>query len=134
MQVKNKVLFDASALLTVIQEEEGVGKLEEVIPIASISSVNLSEVISVLARSGMPRDIITTTIKSSVTEVIPFLQEEAEFAGHLINDTKKFGLSFGDRACIATGLIHKLEIYTTDQAWGRLKLNGLKITLARSCK
>jgi len=131
MQVKNKVLFDASALLAMIQEENGAEILEEVVSIAAMSSVNLSEVVSVLARSGMPKDAISKTISSSITEIIPFAEAEAELAGHLINDTKKLGLSLGDRACIATALLYGLELYTTDQAWSKLNLQGLKLKLVR---
>lgn len=125
------MLFDASALLTMIQEERGIELLEEMVSIAVMSSVNLSEVVSVLARSGMPRDAISETINSSITEIIPFSQAEAELAGNLINDTKKLGLSLGDRACIATALLYGLELYTTDQAWEKLNLQGLKLKLVR---
>jgi len=131
MQKKNKVLFDASALLALIQQESGLEILEEVASIAAISSVNLSEVISVLARSGMPEEAIKETINSSITDFIPFSQEEAELAGQLITKTQSFGLSLGDRACIATGLIHNLNIYTTDQAWKKLEVKGLSLTLVR---
>lgn len=131
MQLKNKVLFDASALLALIQQENGYEQLEDVVANAVISSVNLSEVISVLARSGMPKDVINETINSSITDVIPFSRNEAIFAGELITKSKKLGLSLGDRACIATSIVYNLKLYTTDQIWQKLELENLQLILVR---
>ena len=132
MQVKNRILFDASALLTIIQQEKGIELLENVASQAIINSVNYSEVISVLIRKGMPQEIALDTISSSITEVIPFLRVEAELAGKMISETSKLGLSFGDRACLATGLLYGLEIYTTDTTWKELNLKGLKLKLVHN--
>lgn len=135
MQVMNKnVLFDASALLILIQQENGSDQLEQVVSRALISSVNLSEVISVLIRSGTTKEIANEIIKSSITDVIPFTQAEAELAGELISQTKSLGLSLGDRACIATSIIHNLELYTADQAWQKLTIKNLQLKLIRNNK
>ncbi len=131
MQIKNKVLFDDSALLILIQQEDGCEELENVVANAVISSVNLGEVISVLARSGMPKEEITETINSSITGVIPFSQEEATLTGQLILQTKKLGLSLGDRACLATALKLGLPVYTADKAWTTLNIPNLKVYLVR---
>jgi ribonuclease VapC len=132
MQIKNKVLFDSSALLTLIQQEKGYEELEEVVATVLISSVNLSEVISVLLRTGVPKDKVNMVIESSVTDVIPFMKNEAILSGLLIDQTKAFGLSLGDRACIATAILYNLKVYTTDQAWKKLKLDGLDLVLIRN--
>jgi PIN domain nuclease of toxin-antitoxin system len=131
MQLKNKVLFDSSALLTLIQQETGYEELEEVVANAVISSVNLSEVISVLSRSMVPSEKIKEVINSSITDVVPFSWDEAILSGELINQTKAFGLSLGDRACIATGILYNLKVYTTDQIWRKLKLKGFELVLVR---
>jgi PIN domain nuclease of toxin-antitoxin system len=131
MQLRNKVLFDSSALLTLIQQENGFEELEDVVANAVISSVNLSEVISVLSRSGVPSDKLEEIINSSITVVIPFLRDEAMLSGELINQTKNFGLSLGDRACIATGILYNLKVYSTDQIWSKLDLKGFNLVLVR---
>jgi len=131
MQLKNKVLFDSSALLTLIQQENGYEELENVVANAVISSVNLSEVISVLSRSMVPKEKIEEIITSSITDVIPFAREEAMLSGELINQTKAFGLSLGDRACIATGILYNLKVYTTNQIWRKLKLKDFELVLVR---
>ena len=132
--MSKKVLFDASALLMLIQQENSDNILEEVVSKAVISSVNLSEVMSVLIRSGMPKEIANEIIKSSITDTIPFSRTEAELAGELISHTKSLGLSLGDRACIATSIIHNLELYSADQAWQKLNIKNLQLKLVRNKK
>jgi PIN domain nuclease of toxin-antitoxin system len=51
--IKAKVLLDASAVIALLKKEPGHEKLEELLATSSISAVNLSEVVSVLARSGV---------------------------------------------------------------------------------
>jgi len=131
MQKKNNILFDASALLTLIQQEKGAEVIEELASNAYISSVNLSETIAVLARTGMPNQEVLETISSSINNFIPFSNKEAEIAGLFITKSKSLGLSFGDRACIATGIYHNMDIYTADKAWAKLNLLNVKILLIR---
>ncbi|WP_395476404.1 hypothetical protein [Rickettsia endosymbiont of Pantilius tunicatus] len=45
--------------------------------------------------------------------------------------TKQYGLSLGDRACIATGIYHNIAIYTTDKIWAELKIKNANIRLIR---
>ena len=54
--------------------------------------------------------------------IVPFDEKIAIKAGNLRNATKTKGLSLGDRACIATGLIFKLPIITTDRVWSELDI------------
>ena len=51
-------------------------------------------------------------------------------AGSLIEQTRPFGLSLGDRACLALALDRKATVYTTDKAWKSLPLD-LKIEVIR---
>jgi len=54
----------------------------------------------------------------------------ADQAGELCQITAALGLSLGDRACLATGLIEKMPVMTADQVWQRLTL-PLEIKLIR---
>lgn len=134
MQKKNKrLLLDASALLAVLKKETGYQKLEKDLSDseAVISAVNFSEVIAVLKKLGMPHKEAENVILSVVPTVISFTQDSASLAGDMISVTKEYGLSLGDRACIATGIIHNLPIYTTDKAWQLLSIAEANITLIR---
>jgi len=117
----NKFVVDASALLALLNQENGYEQVEEILPQAIMSSVNLSEVIAVLTRIGMDDQEARAITHSLVSEFISFDTEQAEIAGSLSRQTKKFGLSLGDRACLSLAKITKLPIMTADKIWSKLK-------------
>lgn len=128
MQQKNKsknikALLDTSAIIALLKKEPGYEILEELISRSAISSVNLAELVSVLTRTGVLENEIDEIIKDIVPEIILFTEDIAIQTGKLIASTKEYGLSLGDRACIATGIILKLPIYSTDAIWSKLNLN-----------
>ena len=131
MQAKNKILLDASAVLALLKQEKGHTVVEEILAKSCCSSVNVSEVISVLIRSGVPAIKIDQVLDDSIPEIIPFTREEAKLAGIIIQHTKDLGLSLGDRACIATSIHHKIPVYTADSSWSKLKLDDLTVKLIR---
>jgi len=53
---------------------------------------------------------------------IPFSMEHADKAGELWQITSPFGLSLGDRACLATGLVEQTSVMTADKIWQELTL------------
>jgi ribonuclease VapC len=71
----------------------------------------------------MKLDDARTSIELLNVEIIPFDQEAAYKAGSLIAETKKLGLSLGDRACLALGEIAQLTVVTAEQSWSKVKLS-----------
>jgi len=130
---KNKRhLLDTSALIALLKKEPGYERIENIIANSAISSVNLCELVSVLARSGISDLDIDEMIKDIVPEIIPFCEDTSIKAGKLLTLTKTYGLSLGDRACIATGDYYKMEIHTTDKVWLKLQPQiTAKITVIR---
>ncbi len=124
-----KAILDASALLALINAERGADMVASVLPQAAISSVNFSEVMTILHAKGMPVDEAHLII-GSMLPVVPFSKEHALEAASLYLKTKSKGLSLGDRACLSLGFCLDLPIYTADKAWAELELN-LKIVLIR---
>ena len=55
-------------------------------------------------QQGISKDVAINTIQTLVAEVISFDEEHAYSCAELINHTKPYGLSLGDRACISLGL------------------------------
>jgi PIN domain nuclease of toxin-antitoxin system len=51
-------------------------------------------------------------------------------AAELRSITRPFGLSLGDRACLALAIERKAAVYTTDRAWKNLDL-GIEIEVIR---
>jgi PIN domain nuclease of toxin-antitoxin system len=118
---KAKALLDMSAIIALLKKEPGYELLEEVIASSAVSAVNLSELVSVLIRAGIEESEVDEIIKDIVPEIIPFSDDIAVNSGKLIKQTKEFGLSLGDRACVATGIHYNIPIYTTDKVWKRIK-------------
>jgi PIN domain nuclease of toxin-antitoxin system len=122
----NKVVVDTSALLAVINSEAGSKRVSELLDDEDtqvmVSAVNLSEAQAVLINRGIPGDEAWKSLATLDPEVIPFDTEQARLAGILIARTKKFGLSFGDRACLALGIREGSIVVTADQAWRKLKI------------
>jgi PIN domain nuclease of toxin-antitoxin system len=130
----SKAVFDTSALLAVINVETGCDRVSELLAglgdQALVSAVNLSEAQAVLINRGTPGDEAWEMLSDFNLEVVAFDAEQARSAGALISQTRKFGLSFGDRACLALGMREKCIVITADQAWKKLKV-GVEIELIR---
>ena len=123
MLKRNKVLLDASAVIVLLKQEKGYKDIEDLLNISSISTVNFCEVVSVLSRGSVIEHEIDEITSDLIPNIIPFTEEVANIAGKLIKHTQPYGLSLGDRACIATGIKYDLEIYTADKAWSKLDLD-----------
>ena len=118
----NEVVLGASAVLTVIQHERGAERLTtEVLDAAAISTINLAEVQSKLVKSGYSPNNAWEDALQLVPVVEAFTSDHARIAGDLIRATEKYGLSLGDRSCLALAIALKAPVYTTKQTWRNLK-------------
>lgn len=127
----NEVVLDASAILAIIQHEPGEEELtDEVMANAVASTVNLAEVQSKLVRNGYDPDEAWADALDLVAAAEPFIAEQAKTAGDLTAKTSKYGLSLGDRSCLALAIVLQAPVYTTEQAWRNLKL-GIPIHVIR---
>lgn len=128
----NKILLDSSALIALLKQEPGYKKINEVLAHSAISTVNQCELVSIFARNDMSEEEINDIITDIVPEVIPFCENISIKAGKLSRFTNAYGLSLGDRACIATAEYYKMPVYTTDKIWAELKKNvSIPITIIR---
>jgi PIN domain nuclease of toxin-antitoxin system len=127
----NEFVLDASAMLAYIQEERGADNLtKEILDHAVASTVNLVEVQSKLVKKGHDPEDAWEEILSLVIAEEPFTSEQARIAGDLITTTEKYGLSLGDRSCLALAIALKAPVYTTEQLWRNLKV-GIPIHVIR---
>jgi ribonuclease VapC len=127
----SKIVLDASALLAVLNAEPGAEKLTpQLLSGATISTVNLAEVQSKLVSRGIKPDEAWEATISPIRAAAVFTDEQAKIAGSLVAQTKAFGLSLGDRACLALGIALKAPVYTADRLWKNLKL-GIRIHVVR---
>ena len=125
-----KVVVDASALLALLNSEQGAEEVAKALTGAVIGSVNLCEVIGKLAETGMKQEEIGRILFPLGLTIEVFDEDQAYTAGILRSSTKSAGLSLGDRACL--GLAKKLgvPVLTADRTWLDLSI-GVKIRAIR---
>jgi ribonuclease VapC len=110
-------VLDASAVLALLNREPSHEKVLAVLPAAVIGSVNLTEVISKLCERGMPPEAAMQAVQCLGVEIVPHSQGLALRAGALRPLTKAFGLSLGDRACLALGWERHTTVVTAERHW-----------------
>jgi len=123
-------VLDSSAILAVLFNEPGA---EIVLPIlrgALLSTVNLAEVHARMLESGAQAQQAWNWITNLQCEVCFFTDEHARAAAELRPITRPFGLSLGDRACLALAIERKATVYTTDKVWKKLSL-GIDVEVIR---
>jgi PIN domain nuclease of toxin-antitoxin system len=124
-------VLDASAILAILHLERGAQQLTtEILDEAVASTVNLAEVQTKLVKGGLAPDEAWEHALSTVKEAEHFTSEQARIAGDLITRTEKYGLSLGDRSCLALAIALNAPVYTTDQNWRNLKV-GVPIHVIR---
>ena len=69
---------------------------------------------------GMSSEIIRETLYELDLEIIDYNEHQAFLTGELRTVSKAFGLSWGDRACLALSIIKKLPILTADRVWSNV--------------
>jgi PIN domain nuclease of toxin-antitoxin system len=119
----NETVLDATAVLALLNDERGADRVASLLQTAVISTVNLAEVVSKLAEAGMPEPIIRTVINELGLKTVPFDETLAFLAGLLRPATNEYGLSLGDRACLALGQHLRKPVLTADRMWRSLKLD-----------
>ncbi len=120
-----KVVLDASAVLAYLQDESGCEKVDVVLSEgrAIMSAVNYAEVVGKLFEAGLPEASINVVMGNLELQVAALDDKQAWKTGALRISTREFGLSLGDRACLALAHIKKLPIITADKQWDRLKMD-----------
>jgi ribonuclease VapC len=127
----SRSVLDASALLALLKRELGSDQVALAIESGSeISAVNLAEVVAKLAEATMPEPMIHETLDSLGLDVVPFDHRLAYRSGLLRVATKQYGLSLGDRCCLALAQDHGLPLLTADQVWRQLSV-GVSIQVIR---
>ena len=126
----SQVVFDSSAILAYLNQEPGADLVLSLAPRAIVSSVNATEVQSWQIRKGAELKRAWENVAVSVRSIVAFDAAQAEIAGSLIQQTAAFGLSLGDRACLALAIATGCPVYTSDRAWAQLQV-GVPIHLVR---
>lgn len=118
-----KNILDASAVLAVLNGEPGEKKVIPILAESAISAVNLTEVAAKLLEAGIDEAGAQLALSIlGIGEIVDFTEDLAWEAARLRPITKQFGLSLGDRACLALAIKLKIPAVTADKEWSKLKL------------
>ena len=97
MSDRRRPVFDACAVLALIQNETGADRLTRVAKDAIISAVSVAEVLAKLCSKGMPLNLAIAAVDALYLEVVPFDPEDSvASAGYLGKN-----ISLGDRCFLA---------------------------------
>jgi ribonuclease VapC len=125
-------VLDASAILALILEEPGAGRVEPYLPGGIASAVNLGEVVAKLRDLGV--------VEAKVDEIVSEMQLDVHghdltaslATGHLRPLTRAAGLSLADRACLALARTLRLPALTADRNWlGVADAVGVRVEVIR---
>ena len=72
--------------------------------------------------SGVDVNDLREDFQALGLEILPFTPRQAETAARLWQQTRPYGLSLGDRACLSLGIEMKTPVLTADRAWLDLNL------------
>ncbi|MBS1893828.1 MAG: type II toxin-antitoxin system VapC family toxin [Actinobacteria bacterium] len=116
-------VLDASALLAVLNDEEGADVATEAIARgAAVSIVNWAEVLSKVAERGMDPETAAAELRRAegsrrALTVEPLTAADCIEVARLRLLTRRQGLSLGDRACLVLATRLRVPALTTDRAW-----------------
>jgi PIN domain nuclease of toxin-antitoxin system len=129
--MSNKIVFDSSALIMLFAKEPGYESVRQHMKYAIISSVNIAEVYKYcIEAQNLTEDDCRNLIKLSGIKIIDFCEEQALISAKIINVTKQYGLSLGDRGCIALAMFKNSPVLTCDKIWQKVDL-GIEFIMAR---
>lgn len=127
---KEEVVLDASALLAFLRDEPGGAMVRGLLPHSLISTVNWCEVIQKSLAKGVDTVGMGDDMAALGVRIQPYTLDQAETAGRLWLETRAFGLSLGDRACLALGKHTGFPVITADKIWRDLDI-GVEIRVIR---
>lgn len=125
-------VLDASALLAMLLDEPGAGKVRAILDGALLGAVNLAEVVSHYAKLGAKQSDIEAMLTSLPVRLMPVDAGLSYEAGMLCPLTLQGGLSLGDRYCLALAKRVQVPVVTAERRWPDIaEATGVKVELIR---
>jgi ribonuclease VapC len=126
-------VLDTSAVLAILFRETGQDVVRSALHEgALLSTVNFAEAVTRLVRDGMAADRAAAAITALPIGLRDLDAQLATDAGALFIQTRPFGLSLGDRACLALARHEGVPALTGDRVWLEVApLLGVAVRLIR---
>ena len=129
--MSNKIVLDSSALIMLFGKEPGYELVKQNLRHAIISSVSIAEVYEYCIETcDLTEDDCRELIHLSGIKIIDFCEEQALISAKIIKDTKQYGLSLGDRGCLALAIHKNCPILTGNTIWQEIDL-GIEFIVAK---
>jgi ribonuclease VapC len=116
----DRPVFDASAVLALMQGERGAAKLKDLQPHAVVNAVNAAEVLAKLVNRGMPPAEAQAAYDALHLETTPFESDMVAISARYVHK----GVSLGDRCFLAAAHRHGSG-WTSDHDLGTLLGSGV---------
>ena len=115
------IVIDTSAILAFLFKEPGADLVKPALPMGLLSTVNYAEVLCRFERDKVgSSSSIAFPLQDALREIVPFDFPQAVNAAMVMMHTKQFGLSLGDRCCLALAMERKCAVLTADRIWLKL--------------
>ncbi len=126
-----RVVVDASALIAFLRVEPGAEVAAKHMLLASMSAVNLSEVLETCVDKERAVAKVLALLQNWRIEIVPFDIEQAKIAAEL--QWQAAGLSLAERACLALARSRGIPVLTSNCEWSALEL-GIEVIQIRGEK
>jgi len=127
------IILDSSAILAVLLQEPGQDIVKAALGGGSaVSAANVAEAMTRLVKDGMPSEQAERVLSALPMTLHALDYDLAIQAGAMFAQTRPFGLSLGDRACLALARRENLPALTADRIWLQAgPLVGVEVRLIR---
>lgn len=110
-------VLDLSAVLAILNAEPGADLVIATLDDALLSTVNYAEVVTKIVERGGTYKEAEAALQLITATVIDFDLALAQRTGALRAETRKRGLSLGDRACLSLAEREGVPAITGDRSW-----------------
>ncbi len=117
--MNQQVVLDASAVLAYLQGEPGSAAVEQALQTQNcvVTAANQAEIIVKALDRGVGTDAIQAILAELPYAVVDVQAADGVLAGLMRPATRAWGLSLGDRLCLAVAQRLKARVLTADRTW-----------------
>jgi ribonuclease VapC len=128
-----QAILDSTAVLAFLNRETGHESITDVLAAgAGVCTANVAEIVGVLMRRGLTAEDAIQALEDLPLTIVDVDLDLATRAGIMQQPTRRYGLSLGDRLCLALAARERLPVLTTDRIWAQAgPVVGVEVRLIR---
>jgi ribonuclease VapC len=128
-----QAILDSTAVLAFLNREPGHESITDVLAAgAGVCTANVAEIVGVLMRRGLTAEDAIQALEDLPLTIVDVDLDLATRAGIMQQPTRRYGLSLGDRLCLALAARERLPVLTTDRIWAQAgPVVGVEVRLIR---